>query len=70
MIALDEFLRDWIHETPLSLCDMGADTCPDWDLAKALAEAIKERNGVMAPITNEHLRDVTKRVASYAERRR
>jgi hypothetical protein len=33
-------LRDWIHETPLSLCDMGDDTCPDWDLAIALDKAI------------------------------
>lgn len=26
-------IRDWIHEQPWSLCNMGSDTCPDWRLA-------------------------------------
>lgn len=39
--SLQTRLRDWIHETPLSLCSRGADTCPDWLLADALAHAIR-----------------------------
>lgn len=31
-----ERIRDFIHETPMSLCNVGADTCPDWDLAYAI----------------------------------
>lgn len=35
-----ERLRDWIHETPLSRCTAGSDTCDDWDLAYALMRII------------------------------
>lgn len=41
MADLATRLRDWLHETPLSLCDTGSDSCPDWDLALPLARAIK-----------------------------
>lgn len=39
--SLETRLRDWLHETPLSLCGAGADTCPDWELAQALGHAIR-----------------------------
>lgn len=34
-------LRDWIHETPLSQCNMGSDTCDDWPLANGVAARIE-----------------------------
>lgn len=40
--ALAERLRDWIHETPLSRCDAGSDTCEDWLLANELATMVVE----------------------------
>lgn len=33
-------LRDWIHETPMSECGIGSDTCEDWTLAYAVADKI------------------------------
>jgi hypothetical protein len=30
--------REWVYETPLSKCNMGADMCPDWDLAYELTD--------------------------------
>jgi hypothetical protein len=30
-------LREWVHESPMTQCDAGADTCPDWGLAFELA---------------------------------
>lgn len=42
-------LRDWIHETPMSQCDAGSDTCPDWPLAYEVADrvcaALREQEG-------------------------
>jgi hypothetical protein len=54
-------IRDWLHETPLSLCSMAADECPDWALAHALAEAIAERDGPLAGPAWDRLIDVTTR---------
>lgn len=51
-------LRDWIHETPLSLCDMGSDTCPDWDLAIALDRAIRSGADADWKALNELTREV------------
>lgn len=61
MDDLATFLRDWIHETPMSLCNAGADTCPDWDLASVLAEAIEERDTVFAEPSRQRLSEVTKK---------
>jgi hypothetical protein len=55
-------LRDWIHETPLSQCNTGSDTCPDWELALALANAIEERGGPLAGLAWEQLMLVTRKV--------
>lgn len=38
--AVATVLRDWIHETSLSRCSTGADTCPDWPLAYELADKV------------------------------
>lgn len=38
--AVAGVVRDWIHETPLSLCGPGADECPDWPKANELADLI------------------------------
>lgn len=70
MSDLATFLRDWIHETPLCLCDRGADTCPDWPLAHALAEAIDELDSPLAGITKQRLLDQTRRQAELVERYR
>lgn len=37
---LARVLRDWIHETPMTRCNMGADECPDWPLAYELTDRI------------------------------
>lgn len=52
-------LRDWIHETPLSKCNMGSDECPDWPLARdvttkimaAIGGLIVNRNDANTPRT-------------------
>ena len=36
--AAAEAIRDWIHEQPFSLCNMGSDTCPDWPMAFAIRD--------------------------------
>jgi hypothetical protein len=33
-------LRDIIHETPMSQCGVGSDTCPDWPLAYEWADKV------------------------------
>lgn len=33
-------LRDWLHETPLSRCDGGSDTCDTWPLAYEVADLV------------------------------
>lgn len=48
-LQLEVALRDWIHTQPWSLCDPGADTCPDWDKAFEIRDvvlgALKDVNG-------------------------
>lgn len=34
--------RDWIHEQPFSKCNMGCDSCPDWDMAYELADLVEQ----------------------------
>lgn len=34
-------IRDWIHETPLSKCNMGSDLCDDWPLAREVASRVE-----------------------------
>lgn len=43
-------VRDWIHETPLSQCNMSVDECPDWPAANELAARIE-----LALMLHEHL---------------
>jgi hypothetical protein len=62
------FLRDWIHETPLSLCNAGADTCPDWELAEALADAIREHGGPLEMVSRDRLTRVTAERIAFLEK--
>jgi hypothetical protein len=47
--AIAGVLRDWIHTTPLSLCNASVDTCPDWDLAYEVADKIVARAALRSP---------------------
>lgn len=38
--VIAEVLRDWLHETPMSQCDRGSDTCGTWPLAYEVADKI------------------------------
>jgi hypothetical protein len=40
--------RNWIHEQPFSKCNMGSDTCPDWDMAYELADLADLVAGLVA----------------------
>lgn len=66
MTDLRTILRDWIHETPLSLCGVGSDTCPDWALAYALADAIEQRDTPLGELAFERLLEETERVVRQA----
>jgi len=57
MNAAASRVRDWIHETPLSLCDTGSDTCPDWDLAYAIVWIVL---GLPLPEREQRVIDQTK----------
>lgn len=37
---LAEAMRDWLHETPMSRCNMGSDTCATWPLAYEAADFV------------------------------
>jgi hypothetical protein len=63
-----KLLRDWLHETPLTLCDQGSDTCGDWDLANALAEALREQGGPLGELAWERLLDQTRLTAERLAR--
>jgi hypothetical protein len=53
---ISEAIRDWIHEQPWSLCDAGADTCPDWDKAYEIRDVVFTKLARWFPPAGRHVK--------------
>jgi hypothetical protein len=66
--AMASHFRDWVHESPMSQCNAGADVCPDWPLAYDLADlalAVLPESDQQA---ERGLREALERIADEAGR--
>lgn len=41
--ALEDAIREWVHESPLNRCNAGSDTCESWPVVDEIMAPIRHR---------------------------
>lgn len=59
--ATYDAIRNWLHESSLSICTTGSDTCDDSELAGALTELVMEAGGPLEGLAHQRAVEMTKR---------
>jgi hypothetical protein len=64
-----EALRAWVHESPLSICTAGSDTCDDYELAETLADLVAQAGTPLEGVARQRAVDAAARSAGVLRAR-